>query len=44
MGFLLLAFFILLAVAGALGLTADSRDFADWRSSNGGFRHSPREG
>lgn len=40
----LLALVIILAIAGALRWTADSRDFADWRSSDGGFRRSPREG
>jgi len=29
--FVLLAFFVLLATASALGWTADSRDSADWR-------------
>ncbi|WP_255420934.1 hypothetical protein [Micromonospora sp. HM5-17] len=36
-----LAFFGLLALTSALGLTADSRDSADWRSSDGGWRVSP---
>jgi hypothetical protein len=40
----LLALIILLAIAGALRWTADSRDFADWQPSDGGFRRSPREG
>jgi hypothetical protein len=40
----LLAFFIIVFVAAALGLGADSRDYADWRPSDGGFRRSPREG
>jgi hypothetical protein len=34
----LLAFFLLLALASALGWTADSRDSADWKSSNEGQR------
>jgi hypothetical protein len=44
MELLLLAFIILLAIAGALRWTSDSRDYADWRPSDGGFRRSPREG
>jgi hypothetical protein len=40
----LIAFVTLLAVAGALTWTADSRDYADWRPSDGGFRRSPRNG
>ncbi|GIG96129.1 hypothetical protein [Plantactinospora mayteni] len=35
-------FFLVLLVASMLGLTADSRDSADWRPSNGGWRSSPR--
>jgi hypothetical protein len=38
----LLAFFLLLGVASALGLSVDSRDGADWRPSVGGFRAGPR--
>jgi len=36
-----LLFFALLLVSGLAGLGRDSRDFADWRPSNGGFRDSP---
>jgi len=32
--------FVLLALASAFGLTADSRDSADWKPSQGG-RRSP---
>ncbi|MEQ4305314.1 hypothetical protein ABNF97_28705 [Plantactinospora sp. B6F1] len=35
-------FFLVLVLASMLGLTADSRDSADWRPSNGGWRASPR--
>lgn len=35
---LLVAFFVLLALASAVGLTADTRDSADWKPSHGGFR------
>ncbi len=35
---ILLAFFLLLALASALGWTADSRDSADWKPSNDGRR------
>lgn len=38
---LLLLLFVVLPVASMLGLTADSRDNADWRSSDGGWR-APR--
>ena len=38
----LLAFFLLLGVASALGFSVDSRDGADWRPSAGGFRAGPR--
>ena len=31
-------FFLLLAVAAATGRTADSRDYADWKPTNEGFR------
>jgi hypothetical protein len=37
----LLLFLLAVAVAGAMGWVADSRDYADWRSTNGGFRHPP---
>jgi hypothetical protein len=36
-----LLFFAFLLVAGLVGLGRDSRDFADWRPSKGGFRDSP---
>jgi hypothetical protein len=43
MAFLLfLAFLLALGLASAAGLTVDSRDGADWRPSNGGFRQPPR--
>jgi hypothetical protein len=32
--------FILLALASMLGLTADSRDSADWKPTHGGHRAS----
>ncbi|MEO3925342.1 hypothetical protein ABGB07_15955 [Micromonosporaceae bacterium B7E4] len=35
-------FFLVLLLASMLGFTADSRDSADWRPSNGGWRSSPR--
>ncbi|MDG4794367.1 hypothetical protein [Micromonospora sp. WMMD1082] len=39
MGFLFfLLFFLLLALLSAVGLTADSRDSADWKPSDGGRR------
>jgi hypothetical protein len=38
MGIVFGIFFLLLAVAAAAGLTADSRDYADWKPSNEGFR------
>jgi hypothetical protein len=37
-----LAFFILLALASAFGLTADSRDSADWKDTVEGFRSRQR--
>lgn len=37
----LVLFFAALAVASALGWTADSRDGADWAPTSGGFR-APR--
>jgi hypothetical protein len=43
MELLLLLFFVVIAIAGASGLVADSRDFADWRPTNDGFR-DPRRG
>ncbi|SDZ66394.1 hypothetical protein SAMN05421684_8175 [Asanoa ishikariensis] len=35
---LFVAFLLLLAVASAAGLTADTHDSADWKPSRGGFR------
>jgi hypothetical protein len=37
-----LAFFVLLALASMLGLTADSRDSADWSPTDAGFRNPRR--
>jgi hypothetical protein len=37
-----LLFFVAVVMAGASGLAVDSRDFADWRPSNDGFRDPPR--
>jgi hypothetical protein len=42
MAYAALVFFILLALAGALGLTADSRDSADWKATVDGSRASRR--
>ena len=39
---LFLLFFVLLAVASAAGLTADSRDSADWKPTDGGRRWRSR--
>ncbi|MFJ8581877.1 hypothetical protein [Micromonospora sp. NPDC093277] len=39
---LLLLFLLLLGVASAVGLTADTRDSADWRSTDDGRRWSSR--
>jgi hypothetical protein len=39
--FLILFLFVLL-LGSVLGGTTDSRDSADWRPSNGGWRSSPR--
>jgi hypothetical protein len=36
--FFLIAFFVVLAVAGALGWTADSREGGDWSPSDDGQR------
>jgi hypothetical protein len=35
---ILIAFFLILAAASAAGLTADSRDSADWKPSERGHR------
>lgn len=42
MAYLGIAFFLLLALAGALGLTADSRDSADWKDTVDGVRAGQR--
>ncbi len=43
MGFLfLLLFVLLLALASAAGMTADSRDSADWKPSDSGGRWRSR--
>ncbi|WBB78850.1 hypothetical protein O7606_22010 [Micromonospora sp. WMMD882] len=39
---LLLLFFLALAVASMLGLTADSRDSADWKPTDDGRRWRSR--
>ncbi|WP_268919949.1 hypothetical protein [Paractinoplanes ovalisporus] len=33
-------FFLLILIAAATGLTADTRDSADWKPSDEGFRHT----
>ncbi len=33
-----LLFFVLIALASVLGLTADSRDYADWKPTSDGTR------
>jgi hypothetical protein len=40
--FVLFLFLVLLAVASAAGLTADSRDGADWAATVDGRRQPPR--
>ncbi|WP_269748310.1 hypothetical protein [Actinoplanes awajinensis] len=40
MEIILLAFFVLLLIASAVGLTADSRDSADWKPGVDGRRDS----
>jgi hypothetical protein len=40
--FVLLLFFVLLAVAAATGRVSDSRDYADWRPTRDGFRQPRR--
>jgi hypothetical protein len=42
MEILVVLFFAALAVAGVLNRGTDSRDYADWRPSDGGWRVSPR--
>lgn len=39
MEWFLLAFFLLIALAGGAGMTVDSRDSADWKPTDGGRRH-----
>ena len=41
MGIAILLFFAVLAIAAAVGLTADSRDSADWKPTVDGMR-APR--
>lgn len=36
----ILVFFLLIALASMAGWTADTRDSADWKPSNDGFRPS----
>ena len=38
MGIAMAIFFLLLTIASIAGLTVDSRDSADWKPSNDGFR------
>jgi hypothetical protein len=33
-------FFLLITLASMVGRTADSRDSADWKPTNEGFRHN----
>jgi hypothetical protein len=40
MGIAIAIFFVLLLVASIAGLTADSRDSADWKPTDGGFRRA----
>ena len=40
MGIAVLLFFVLLVLASAAGLTADSRDSADWKPTADGMRGS----
>jgi hypothetical protein len=42
MGFVLVLFFAAILVAAVTGRVRDSRDYADWRPSDGGLRRSPR--
>lgn len=41
MGLAVLIFFVLIAIAAAVGLTVDSRDSADWKPTTDGVR-APR--
>lgn len=38
----MLLFFLVFASASVLGLAADSRDYADWKPTDGGHRRDPR--
>jgi hypothetical protein len=38
MGIAIAVFFLLLTIASIAGLTADSRDSADWKPTHEGFR------
>ncbi|GID91760.1 hypothetical protein ACFQFC_00945 [Amorphoplanes digitatis] len=38
MGIAVLLFFVAIAIASGLGLTADSRDSADWKPTTDGLR------
>jgi hypothetical protein len=42
MGIAVLVFFVLLVLVSAAGLTADSRDSADWKPTADGVRASGR--
>lgn len=44
MELLFLLFFVLLMVASATGVTADSRDYADWKPTDAGRRWRSRPG
>jgi hypothetical protein len=41
MELLLLFFLVLITAAAAAGRVVDSRDYADWRPTRGGFRNPP---
>jgi hypothetical protein len=38
MGIAMAVFFLLITLASMAGVTADSRDSADWKPTEGGFR------
>ena len=40
MAFGVLIFFLLITLASIAGKVADSRDSADWKPTDGGFRHN----
>lgn len=42
MEIVILLFFVLLATASAIGVTADSRDYADWKPTDAGRRWCSR--